>query len=172
MRYFELAVRFCAIVLWLVAAALLSNAQAQQANGKPDNATCLGCHGSAGFAIPGADGKMRDLHVVQDKFAKSVHGKRQCVECHTNITEAPHQKTDVRVSCVQCHQSLWESAKSEHKTEQSDKLGTVVQMIDRYMNSVHARPRSDDQTRTNATCYNCHDAHYTRARLCRWGITC
>jgi predicted CXXCH cytochrome family protein len=28
------------------------------------------------------------------------------------------------------------------------------------MHSIHARPSREDQSRTNATCYNCHDAHY------------
>ena len=36
----------------------------------------------------------------------------------------------------------------------------VKQQIDRYMKSIHARPNIEDQSRTNATCYNCHDAHY------------
>ena len=39
-------------------------------------------------------------------------------------------------------------------------MGGVVQMIDRYMKSIHARPSREDQSRTNATCYSCHDAHY------------
>ena len=33
-------------------------------------------------------------------------------------------------------------------------------MIGRYMKSIHAQPSKADQSRTNATCYNCHDAHY------------
>ena len=33
-------------------------------------------------------------------------------------------------------------------------------MIGRYMKSIHAQPSKDDQSHTNATCYNCHDAHY------------
>jgi cytochrome b subunit of formate dehydrogenase len=39
-------------------------------------------------------------------------------------------------------------------------LGEVVQQIDSYMSSIHARPSREDQSRTNATCYDCHDAHY------------
>jgi cytochrome b subunit of formate dehydrogenase len=42
-------------------------------------------------------------------------------------------------------------------------MGVVVQQIDRYMKSIHARPSREDQSRTNATCYNCHDAHYVYA---------
>ncbi len=143
--------------------------QAQAVNGKTNgqalpsfpNETCLGCHGSEGFAMPGADGKMRALHVIKDKFEKSVHGERRCVECHKDITEIPHKKNgSIKVSCVQCHQNLWETAKAENKTRDIAKLEMVVKQIDRYMKSVHARPNIEDQSRTNATCYNCHDAHY------------
>jgi cytochrome c551/c552/cytochrome b subunit of formate dehydrogenase len=126
-----------------------------------DNATCLGCHGNEGFALPDADGKMRSLHVTKEKFESSVHGKRQCVECHKDITAIPHPKVAQRkVSCVQCHEALWASAQKENKTADNARLGVVVEQINKYMHSIHARPNRDDQSRTNATCYNCHEAHY------------
>lgn len=136
-------------------------ARAEPAAEKPGNEICLGCHGNEGFSVPAADGKTRSLHVVADKFGKSVHGKRLCVECHKEITEIPHQKIEhLKVSCVQCHQNLWETAQKEDKTREFAKLGVVVKQIDRYMKSIHARPNIEDQSNTNATCYNCHDAHY------------
>ena len=36
----------------------------------------------------------------------------------------------------------------------------VVDQIGRFMKSIHAQPNKDDQSRTNASCYSCHDAHY------------
>ncbi len=126
-----------------------------------DSTVCLGCHGNEGFAVPGANGRTRSLHVVGDKFQQSVHGKRLCVECHRDITEIPHEKgVQHKVSCVQCHEDLWEAAKKENKTKEFARLGVVVEQIDHYMRSIHARPSRADQSRTNATCYNCHDAHY------------
>ena len=126
-----------------------------------ENDTCLGCHGNEGFTAPGADGKPRSLHVIADRFGKSVHGKRLCVECHKNITAIPHEPgTQVRVSCVECHENQWKSAQLEKTAKDSDRLRVVVQQIDRYMKSIHARPSREDQSRTNATCYSCHDAHY------------
>ena len=142
-------------------AAAASNKAAAATSEKPGNETCLGCHGNKGFEMPGADGKMRPLHVMPDKFGKSVHGKRLCVECHQDITEIPHKAgVTHKVGCVQCHQSLWEAAKKEDKTQENLRLGVVVEQIDKYMKSIHARPSKADQSRTNATCYNCHDAHY------------
>jgi cytochrome c551/c552/cytochrome b subunit of formate dehydrogenase len=125
-----------------------------------DNATCLGCHGNEGFAMPGPDGRPRPLHVVKEKFELSVHAKRRCVECHTDITEIPHKRTGpIRVGCIQCHQDLWRGLEEDRRKDY-ERLGVVVEQIDRYLKSVHAQPHRGDQSRTNATCYNCHDAHY------------
>ncbi|MBI3936964.1 MAG: cytochrome b/b6 domain-containing protein [Betaproteobacteria bacterium] len=142
-------------------AAAANGKAAEQAAPKFANDTCLACHGNEGFAAPGANGQMRQLHVVKERFEKSVHGKRLCVECHQDITEIPHQKgVERKVGCVKCHQDLWKAAEEENKTQQFARLGVVVQQIDRYMKSIHARPSMEDQSRTNATCYNCHNAHY------------
>jgi cytochrome c551/c552/cytochrome b subunit of formate dehydrogenase len=121
---------------------------------------CLSCHGNEGFSTTRADGKPRPLHVTKDRFEYSVHGKRECVECHKDITEIPHRPGVAhRVSCITCHETLWKSLEENRSTEYK-RLGVVADNIQRYLRSVHARPSSEDQSRTNATCYNCHDAHY------------
>ncbi len=166
MRFPGFAALIVAGVICLAGAPIIWEAQTQAAEAEPaaakiDSAVCLGCHGNEGFAVPGADGKPRQLHVAKEKFEKSVHGKRLCVECHKDITEIPHQKIGQhKVSCVQCHEELWATAQKENKTREFARLGVVVQQIDKYMKSIHARPNIEDQSRTNATCYNCHDAHY------------
>ena len=155
-----------ASVIWPAqarAADAASSAAPAKESGNPDNEICLGCHGNEGFAMPGADGQMRDLHIIKDRFGNSVHGKRLCTDCHKDITEIPHKLgVTHKVSCVTCHEALWEKAKAENKTQtpENARLGVVVKQIDRFMKSVHARPNKDDQSRTNATCYNCHDPHY------------
>jgi cytochrome b subunit of formate dehydrogenase len=153
-------------VLAGAASAWVAQAQAQEATAESeaeqfDNELCLGCHGIEGFAEPDASGEMRDLHILPGNFAQSVHGKRACVACHKDITEIPHRaNVDRKVGCVQCHRSLWDAARKEGKTAEFARLGEVVQQIESYMGSIHARPNIDDQSRTNATCYNCHNAHY------------
>ena len=144
----------------LVGLAVAPAAAFAQPADKMPNEVCLSCHGNEGFGMPGPDGKMRALHVVKDRFDQSVHGKRMCVECHKDITAVPHQKGVLKVSCVTCHEDLWAAAKKEGKTQEFARLGVVVEQIEHYMKSIHARPNREDQSRTNATCYNCHDAHY------------
>ena len=129
-----------------------------------DKAACLGCHGNEGFGVPNGEGKMRSLHVDKDKFGGSVHGKRECVECHKDITAIPHEKKPLKVSCVTCHQQLWDTAERQGTTAQNARLGVVVDQIQRHLKSVHARPNAQDQSYTNATCYDCHQPHYVYPR--------
>jgi len=156
--------RFAAAVL--LAAGLWAGGFAHAALSTPqapalDKSVCLGCHGNEGFSMPDESGKPRELFVHGEKFGKSVHGKRQCVECHKDITEIPHKAgVQHKVSCVQCHDDLWKQAQKEGTTQQNARLGWVVDRINHYMGSVHARPSRADQSRTNASCYSCHDAHY------------
>jgi len=156
-------VRFLLAII-LVAAVqvpLSSTAVAEPENPKLRNERCLKCHGKADYSRKGADGEQRQLHVTAEKFTESVHGDRDCVNCHKDIVKIPHRKgVDRKVGCVKCHQDLWEEAQLTDGNGEEARLGVVVDKIESYMNSIHARPSIDDQSRTNATCYSCHDAHY------------
>jgi cytochrome b subunit of formate dehydrogenase len=154
-----------AIIAAAVLAAMLlplcGPAEAQPADPKLSNDRCLRCHGRENFSRPDESGEERNLHVAAEAFEHSVHGKRDCVNCHKDIIQIPHRKgIDRKVGCVQCHQELWKEAQERGTTAENPLLGTVVRQIESYMGSIHARPSMEDQSRTNATCYDCHDAHY------------
>ncbi len=168
-RIARAAIRFGGIFTCIVAAALLwaANALAQtapadQAAPKLTSEMCLGCHGVEGIvgavqpSPPGSPPK-----VMTDRFLGSVHGKLiNCVDCHTNITKIPHEKVTVKVSCINCHQSRLDDAKEKNDKEKIETLTRVNDMVGVYLKSIHAQPSTADQSRTNATCYDCHDAHY------------
>ena len=153
---------FSAVVLLAVVQLPLSDAvYAEPSDPKLSNSRCLRCHGRENFSREAANGEERDLHVATEAFEQSVHGGLDCVSCHQDIIKAPHRKgIDRKVGCVQCHTELWYEAQRSGTTEENARLGEVVQQIESYMGSIHARPSMADQSRTNATCYNCHDAHY------------
>jgi cytochrome b subunit of formate dehydrogenase len=103
------AIALTIVLFWVQAASA-------QGAANLDNATCLGCHGVAGFAAPRADGQTRPLFVPADQFANSVHGKvLRCVDCHTTITELPHKNVPgtladqertrlaINKNCDNCH---------------------------------------------------------------------
>ena len=132
-----------------------------------DNASCLVCHDGSKLKQADAQGKSRELHkVAADTFAKGVHGKMQCVACHTDITDlaasANAHKTSQplkKVDCAACHQALWEQAQKDGKTDQKPRLGVVADNIALYQKSFHAKPNADEASKPNASCDNCHDTH-------------
>ncbi|MGO9006445.1 MAG: formate dehydrogenase subunit gamma [Beijerinckiaceae bacterium] len=116
-----------------------------------DNATCLGCHGAPGIAMPLAGGQMRPLFVPADQFADSIHGALPCIACHTTITKVPHQNVPatlvewdrtrlaVNKNCGNCHAQASRSY-----------TGT-------YHGQVAALGYADI-----ATCADCHGSHTIR----------
>ena len=93
---------------------------------------CLGCHGQEGFAPATKPEAGTPPPVLKDRFLGSVHGKRQCVECHTNVTKIPHGKVEVKVSCVSCHQNLLEEAKDNNKPELVAKAKEIFDGVRRH----------------------------------------
>ncbi len=137
-----------------------------------DNATCLTCHdGKKGkLEVPGAEGaKPKTLHAIPtDKFGKSVHGRMECVACHTDIKDNAdkgnvHARNTAeplkKVDCAGCHQELWDQTVKRGRTEERPRMGVVAKNIEAYKKSFHARPNADDKTKPNAACDNCHDTH-------------
>ena len=119
-------------------------AGAQAAN--LDNATCLGCHGTPGFATTGADGQAHALFVPANQFAGSVHGSLPCTACHAAITEVPHKnapptpaawRRQTPALCGNCH----------------------AQALADYKNSVHGKQVMNGSNVYAAVCTDCHTTH-------------
>ncbi|MES9968117.1 MAG: cytochrome C, partial [Sedimenticola sp.] len=124
------------------------------------NERCLKCHGDAHEKTDTRDdGTAVTIYAEPEKLEASVHGERNCTECHATIDRVPHRETpEVAVGCVECHRETWD----EHRNDPEGKyerLGVVMETIESYYDSVHARPNKHDQSETNATCYDCHEAH-------------
>ena len=135
------------------------NAPADNSTAKLTNEMCLGCHGSEGLGPLRPTGPGEIPKVLKDRFLGSVHGKRQCVECHTNITTIRTRRRG-EGQLRQLPPGAGAEGAGREQPELIAKMSGMVYMIDRYMKSVHAQPSKADQSHTNATCYNCHDAHY------------
>jgi cytochrome b subunit of formate dehydrogenase len=134
------------------------------------NDKCTACHGVEGFAVPkGEHGftEKRHLSFDVDAFGESAHGERQCVECHTDIKQLPHRKNLQRaVDCISCHVELWDEIEKNKQKQPADRnvadknVSNVVEQIEHYLSSVHAQPNKEAPDRPNATCVDCHSAHY------------
>ncbi len=140
-----------AMLQYLAAAPGSGAKPAAAAAAKPDNALCLGCHGNEGFEMPGADGKMRSLHVAQEKFAASVHGPRQCVDCHGKFAEIPHPESVLRRDAA---------ASAAWRLGIPDTCGTChVKQRALYATSVHGKEVLENRNAFAAVCSDCHTMH-------------
>jgi len=136
-----------------------------------DNATCLTCHdGKKGkLASAPVEGKTRDLRAIAgDKYAQSVHAAMPCVSCHSDIADNAEKgnahakntaETLKKVDCAGCHEELWDQTQKRGRAAEKPRLGLVAKNIEAYKKSFHAKPSSDDASKPNAACDNCHDTH-------------
>ncbi|MBI4741118.1 MAG: cytochrome C [Betaproteobacteria bacterium] len=125
------------------------------------NQRCLRCHADQEekFSLR-PDGSRNNIYVDPDVLEHSVHGKVLCTGCHSDVTKLPHSKPlAVSIGCVQCHRENWEAAKKDPDPKKRERLDVVVQQTDNYLHSAHAKPNAKNQSRTNAACHDCHDAH-------------
>jgi cytochrome b subunit of formate dehydrogenase len=90
-------------LLWFgVASAATPEAPVTKAPPAVPNSECMDCH-EAEF-IPKKKGLPPEwVGVRPELFAKSVHGKLNCVDCHVTITEAEHPSDLPPAQCATCH---------------------------------------------------------------------
>jgi len=130
-----------------------------------DKATCLECHdGSKEIEVTDADGETTALTAVEkDKLDQGVHGKMQCVACHTDIVDSQenHQKAAgiAKPDCTSCHEQLLTDASQGKVSAEVEGLRRVAEKIEAYKNSFHARPDRDNPDRPKAYCRECHATH-------------
>jgi cytochrome b subunit of formate dehydrogenase len=124
------------------------------------NERCLTCHGDEQEKTDVRDdGSPVTIFVHQKEIEESVHGELRCNSCHITIDQVPHRKAPaVIVGCIDCHRETWKEFKDDPDGKH-ERLKVVNEQIENYMDSIHAQPSSLDQSRTNATCYDCHEAH-------------
>ncbi|HLP03080.1 MAG TPA: cytochrome c3 family protein [Opitutaceae bacterium] len=106
------------------------------AGAKPENSECFDCHdavaaGPAPARKPGATPT-----VATGLFAKSVHAKLACVDCHADIEDVPHPDKLQPAQCASCHEP----------------------MAKEYAASIHGVSHQLGASAA-ATCADCHGAH-------------
>jgi cytochrome b subunit of formate dehydrogenase len=126
--------------LFALAGGSLLHAQGLETASAPAvaNSDCLDCHEAPDtppVLKPGA--KPDDVAIIRPSFfAKSVHGKLNCVDCHTAVKDSPHDSPLPPAQCASCHPS---EAKA-------------------YATSIHGMSNAMGSSGA-ATCASCHGTH-------------
>ncbi|UCF93510.1 MAG: hypothetical protein JSW39_04930 [Desulfobacterales bacterium] len=69
-----------------------------------DEGGCLTCHQYPGLVRHEKTDGFKVLHIDEEKFGNSAHGKLPCARCHTTIAKVPHTG-ETRVDCTSgCHE--------------------------------------------------------------------
>ena len=80
-----------------------AKAEPAAATAKPvANTECMDCH-EAEFKPRKKGAAPEWIGVRAEGFAKSVHGKLNCVDCHASIKEVPHDSKLPAAQCASCH---------------------------------------------------------------------
>ncbi|MEY2632730.1 MAG: hypothetical protein RIR00_1384, partial [Pseudomonadota bacterium] len=167
-RLGQLAAAACLLTLPLGNA--LAKAEAAHATaGKLDRESCLQCHDSSKdkikvpVVIDGEEEERELRRINQGKFAKSVHAKLQCVDCHRNVVDAQKQhKLDTSApaaNCASCHKALWEKAQQDGTAKDKPRLEVVARNVEAYKQSFHAKENKEIPGTPLAKCDDCHVSH-------------
>jgi cytochrome b subunit of formate dehydrogenase len=136
---------------------------------KPTNDDCLMCHGDNTMIVE-RGGKQVSLYVNGDAFKGSIHGGMfACVDCHTDVTSSPHEKTPARITCAQCHaeeQAAYDRSFHAKAVKAGD--GQAATCVACHGSPHELLPASDPKSRvahTNipATCGGCHGQKFVMA---------
>ena len=69
-----------------------------------DEGGCLTCHQYPGLVRLEESEKIKVLHIDEQKYFTSPHGKLRCNKCHTTVTKVPHTG-ETKVDCTtECHE--------------------------------------------------------------------
>jgi cytochrome b subunit of formate dehydrogenase len=99
------------------------------------NSDCMDCH-EAEFKPPRRGQPPEWIGIRPELYEKSVHGKLNCVDCHTTITEPEHPSKLPPAQCNSCH----------------EKVAT------QYATSIHGMSHTMGASDA-ASCASCHGAH-------------
>lgn len=95
-----------ALLASFVAAASLARPETPGSEPKPPavtNAECMDCH-QAELKAPKPGETPVWVGVKPDVYAHSAHAKLNCLDCHADIKEVPHESSLAPVNCLSCHE--------------------------------------------------------------------
>lgn len=73
--------------------------------GATDGGACLFCHKYPGLVTYESRDRLKALHINEEQYAQSPHGKASCKDCHVDIVKVPHTGiTGVTCFTDTCHQ--------------------------------------------------------------------
>ncbi len=125
--------------------------EAKQEESKLSNDECLGCHSGMDEKLKFQDGSEVSLLIQESEWKASAHGgSLNCVDCHQNMSEAPH-KTETHQSARKFTLALNKACSNCH-----DEIEKT------YTQSIHGKALIEEKNQDVPICTDCHGAHSVR----------
>lgn len=109
-RYLRRITLLLAAAAWFAAVPARTESTAVKPPPVVPNDECMDCHEPA-LKARTKGGPKEWIGVRLDAYQASAHGQLACIECHTDITETPHDSKLAPVQCASCHQPADMAAK-------------------------------------------------------------
>lgn len=133
--------------------------QAEEKNEIPDVNGCLKCHSHQTITFTNTLTKHEDKRLMnplyildKDHFAKGVHAKFKCIDCHSSEYDHYPHKAELKLeplnSCLDCHGG--DAKYASYKFEKID---------EEFQKSIHFKKIGE-----SFTCSKCHNQHYYQAK--------
>lgn len=125
------------------------------------NSECWDCH-EAEFKSRKKGQPKEWVGVRPERFAKSVHAKLNCVDCHNTLTEPEHPSKLPPAQCVSCHKDAAAQFKKSihgmsHQMGSSDAASCKSCHGTHYMVPVKQADSPVFKFNLTKTCGTCHD---------------
>ncbi|WP_129586542.1 cytochrome b/b6 domain-containing protein [Pseudodesulfovibrio hydrargyri] len=137
--------------------------------------TCLGCHGKADLRAVTERGAGLDIHIPENGYDRSVHGRMECVVCHApkaapeDFGKIPHNvNREALPSCMNCHDKAFDHVRRQiAKSRHFEKQGSKITCTDCHNPHTQRRVTAMDSysasvADSNRPCVDCHTSaiHY------------
>jgi len=139
-----------------------------KAPGKMANDECMGCHTDPSLTTQ-INGKQVSLGIDDAKFKASIHSAFQCVDCHADVKNAPHDPAPAMPKCATCHadqQAAYDHG--VHAKAAAAGNSNVAKCQDCHGNVHEILPSSDPKSKVAhnnipQTCGACHGQKFVMA---------
>lgn len=119
---------------------------------------CLMCHSQKDLTKKTKDGRTISLFTDLAILKKSTHGKFECISCHSDIKEVPHQEKLKTVECEKCHATAVDSYKNSVHSAELVKIG-LTPVGCSGCHGVHDIKKKDASS-GHQRCQKCHSETY------------
>lgn len=146
------------IAAYLTAACLAFGA----ATKAPTNDDCMDCHGDKELTKTNEVGKVLSMFTDVPLMKGTAHDGLDCVECHADIKDVPHEGAIARVQCGACHEDETKAHKASLHGRRLEQGHEAAACADCHGHA-HTIPANDSTnsavyaTHVPDACGRCHD---------------